>query len=107
MNNIMVAEAAAAEPALPERSHAEFCSEFPDLSNEYLSLVHIDNQRADIELQPRKEDLQDDIRMLTEAAQHLRAEKGPHHYQNHPADSRIRRLPSFLQSKARPDRRSI
>jgi hypothetical protein len=23
--------------------------------------------------------------MLTEAAQHLRAEKGPHHYQNHPA----------------------
>jgi hypothetical protein len=62
MNNIMVAEAAAAEPALPERSHAEFCSEFPDLSNEYLSLVHIDNQRADIELQRRKEDLQDNIR---------------------------------------------
>jgi hypothetical protein len=48
MKNIMVAEAAAAEPALPERSHAEFCSEFLDLSNEYLSLVLINNQRADI-----------------------------------------------------------
>jgi hypothetical protein len=86
MNNIMVAEAAAAEPAVPKQSHVKFCSEFPDLSNEYFSLVHIDNQRADIELQRRKEDLQDDIRMLTEAAQHLRAEKGPHHNQNHPAD---------------------
>jgi hypothetical protein len=80
MNNIMVAEAAAAEPALPERSQAGFCSEFPDLSNEYLSLVHIDNQRVNIELQRCKEDLQDNIRMLTEAAQHLRAVKGPHHY---------------------------
>jgi hypothetical protein len=86
MNNIMVAEAATAEPALPEQSQAGFCSEFPDLSNEYLSLVHIGNQRVNIELQRRKEDLQDNIRMLTEAAQHLRAEKGPHHYQNHPAD---------------------
>jgi hypothetical protein len=75
MNNITVAKAAAAEPALPQRSHAEFCSEFPDLSNEYLSLMNVDTQRADIELQQRKEDLQDDIRLLTEAAQHLRAEK--------------------------------
>jgi hypothetical protein len=85
MNNMMVAEAAAAEPQLPERSHAQFCNKFPDLSNEYLSLVHIDNQRAEIELQRRKEDLQDDIRLLTEAAQHLRAEKDPHLYQNHTA----------------------
>jgi hypothetical protein len=87
MNNITVAKAAAAEPALPQRSHAEFCSEFPDLSNEYLSLMNVDTQRADIELQQRKEDLQDDIRLLTEAAQHLRAEKVASCHR-HPPDNR-------------------
>jgi hypothetical protein len=107
MNNIMVAEAAAAEPALPERPHAKFCSEFPDLSNEYLSLVHIDNQRADIELKRRKDDHANVVleikckcrpgqkkgRIITKTTQLT--------------DSGIRRLPSFLRSKARPDKRSI
>jgi hypothetical protein len=85
MSNMTMAEAAAAEPQIPERSHANFCSELPDLSNEYLSLVHIDSQRAEIELQRRKQDLQDDIRLLTEATQHIRAENDPHLYQNQTA----------------------
>jgi hypothetical protein len=86
MINIMVAKAAAAEPALPERSHAEFCSDFPNLSNEYLSLVNNDTQHADTKLQQRKEDLQDDIQLLTEAAQQLRAEKVANRHRHPPED---------------------
>jgi hypothetical protein len=104
MNNIMVAEAAAAVPALPQRSHAYFCSKFPDLSNEYLSLMNVDTQRAKIELQRRKEDLQDDIQLLTEAAQHLHAEKVTSR-PIHPPDDRHQDQeaprPSFHQNRPR------
>jgi hypothetical protein len=48
--------------------------------------VNIDTQRADIELQRHKEDFQEDIRLLTEAAQHLRAEKVANRHQHPPED---------------------
>jgi hypothetical protein len=49
--------------------------------------MNVDTQRANIELQRRKEDLQDDIQLLTEAAQHLRAEKVTSR-PRHPPDDR-------------------
>jgi hypothetical protein len=107
MNNIMVAEAAAAEPVLPEGSHAEFRSKFPDLSNEYLSLVNINTKRANIELQRGKEDLQDNIRLLTEAAQHLRAEKVTNRHQHHQEDRQRDQEAPFLQNKPKPIQLSI